>query len=110
MTTSRGRISLAPKRIALCEPSHQRALVQQNQLRTLPGHVPVGIALQGGPVARFGIRLCEQQQHVGLSQAQLAPTGRAGVANIDDELIGALDGMKPFGRALRAALVPNKLS
>jgi hypothetical protein len=66
--------------------------------------------LQRRPVVDRRIGLGEQQDHVRLSQAQLAPASGLGIAHVHDKFIGALDRVKPFSRALCPTMIPHQFS
>ena len=66
--------------------------------------------LQCRPGPRRPVAPREQQQRIGLPQAQFAPVARLRVGDIQNEIVGALESVKPVTRPLAPLTAQHKLS
>src|SRR5882724_6628139 len=89
--------------------AHDVAIVQQNEFRSLRGHARLAWAGKSFPPPCSGFSACEQQQGIGLPDAQTAPAARCRIADIHDEVVDRFDLVKPMTRVRFGAHAPNEL-
>ncbi len=83
--------------------------MQQDQLGPLRRHARLTRACERLPASRRAFRASQQQQCVGLANAQVAPTTRRGISHIHHEVVGAFDLVKPVAGVGFGAHAPDQL-
>ena len=83
--------------------------MNEHQLRPASDHRALGFDAKCTPFGRCPLSPRKQEHSIGLPQTELRPFARLDIAYIDDEIVRALERVKPVARVIGTAAIPHQL-